>query len=49
MKYVHKGISKGNQKYTYYDKTIEANKILKIKNEENLENWICILYVSKFN
>lgn len=35
MNAVHQGIKKGNQKYAYYDKTIEANKILKIKNEEN--------------
>ena len=37
MEYVHNGITKGNQNYAYYDKTIEGNKILKIKNEKNTE------------
>ena len=37
MEYVHQGMTKGNQKYAYYENTIETNKILKIKNEENAE------------
>ena len=35
MEYVHNGISKGNQMYAYYNRSIEANKILKIKDENN--------------
>ena len=33
MEYVHSGITKGNQMYAYYTGSIQANKILRIKNE----------------
>ena len=35
MEYVHSGITKGNQMYAYYTGSIQANKILRIKNENN--------------
>ena len=35
MEYVHSGILKGNQMYAYYTGNIQANKILRIKNENN--------------
>ena len=35
MEYVYSGISKGNQIYVYYTQSIETNKILRIKNENN--------------
>ncbi len=35
MEYAHSGILKGNQMYAYYTGNIQANKILRIKNENN--------------
>ena len=37
MEYVHSGITKGNQKYAYYTKNINASHILKIKDSEGKE------------
>ena len=35
MEYVHSGITKGNQMYAYYTGSIQANKILRVKNENS--------------
>ena len=37
LEYVHEGITKGNQKYAYYTKNINASHILKIKDSEGKE------------
>ena len=35
MEYVHTGILKGNQMYAFYNRSITANSVFKVKNENN--------------